>query len=58
MAAACWMSAPPTGSFPFEAIERGAARALGLEPNPKTFAVAERIAALHGGRWEVRNEPG
>ncbi len=42
------------GVFPFEAMERGATRALGLEPNPRTFAVAERIAALHGGRWEVR----
>jgi SAM-dependent methyltransferase len=42
------------GVFPYEAVERGAARALGLEPNPETFAVAERIAELHGGRWEVR----
>src|SRR5690348_6453200 len=34
------------GVFPYEAIERGASRAVGLEPNPKTSAVAEKIATL------------
>jgi SAM-dependent methyltransferase len=42
------------GVFPYEAMERGASRAVGLEPNPKTYAVANRIAELHGGRWEIR----
>lgn len=42
------------GMFPSAAIERGAARAVGLEPNPEHFAVARRIAELNGDRWEVR----
>jgi SAM-dependent methyltransferase len=42
------------GVFPYEAMERGAARAVGLEPNPRSYAVAKRIAELHGGRWEIR----
>jgi SAM-dependent methyltransferase len=42
------------GVFPYEAMERGASRALGLEPNPRTYAVAKRISELHGGRWEIR----
>jgi SAM-dependent methyltransferase len=42
------------GVFPLEAIARGASRALGLEPNPETFAVARRIAELHGNGWEIR----
>ncbi len=42
------------GVFPYEAMERGAARALGLEPNPTTYAVANRISELHGRRWEIR----
>lgn len=42
------------GVFPYEAISRGAAHAVGLEPNPRTHAVAQRIAELHGDRWEIR----
>ena len=42
------------GVFPYEAISRGAAHAVGLEPNPRTHAVAKRIAELHGNRWEIR----
>jgi len=42
------------GLYAYEAIARGAARAVGLEPNPTHFAVAKRIAELHGNRWEVR----
>ena len=42
------------GVFPYEAISRGAARAVGLEPNPRTCAVAKRISELHGSRWEIR----
>ena len=42
------------GVFPYEAMERGAERALGLEPNPTTHAVAKRISELHGNRWEIR----
>lgn len=42
------------GAFPYQAIQRGAARAVGLEPNPETCAVAKRISKLHGDRWEIR----
>jgi len=42
------------GVFPYEAISRGAARAVGLEPNPRSYAVAKRVSELHGGRWEIR----
>jgi SAM-dependent methyltransferase len=42
------------GVFPYEAMSRGAVSAVGLEPNPKTHAVAKRIAELHGDRWEIR----
>lgn len=42
------------GMFPWAAVERGAARAVGLEPNAEHFAVSRRIAELNGGRWEVR----
>jgi SAM-dependent methyltransferase len=42
------------GIFPYEAMTRGAARAVGVEINPQTYAVAKRIAELHGNRWEIR----
>jgi SAM-dependent methyltransferase len=42
------------GVFPYEAMARGAAHAVGLEPNPATYAVAKRISELHGDRWEIR----
>lgn len=42
------------GVFPYEALQRGAAHAVGLEPDPARHAVAQRIAELHGNRWEVR----
>jgi SAM-dependent methyltransferase len=42
------------GMFPWAAVERGASRAVGLEPNPQHFAVSRRIAELNGDRWEVR----
>lgn len=42
------------GSFAMGAIERGASRAVGLEPDPERASVAQRIAELHGGRWEIR----
>jgi 2-polyprenyl-3-methyl-5-hydroxy-6-metoxy-1,4-benzoquinol methylase len=42
------------GFFPYEAVRRGAGRAVGVEINPQSVAVARRIAALHGDRWEVR----
>jgi SAM-dependent methyltransferase len=42
------------GVFPYEAIERGAVRAVGLEPNPRSYAIAKRISELHGNRWEIR----
>jgi SAM-dependent methyltransferase len=42
------------GLFPYAAIERGASRAVGLEPADSRFPVASRIAELHGNRWEIR----
>jgi SAM-dependent methyltransferase len=42
------------GVFPAAAVERGAARAVGLEPSIRHFEVARRIAELNGDRWEVR----
>ena len=42
------------GIFPHAAIERGASRAVGLEPDADRFAIARRIAQIHGDRWEVR----
>ena len=42
------------GMFPQAAVERGAARAVGLEPSDDRFRVATRIAQLHGNRWEIR----
>lgn len=36
---------------------RGAAHAVGLEPDPNRYAIARRIAGLHGDRWEVRPTP-
>lgn len=42
------------GLFPYAAVERGATRAVGLEPAESRFPVARRIAELHGNRWEIR----
>lgn len=42
------------GVFPYEAMARGADRAVGLEPNARHCDIAKRIAQLHGGRWEIR----
>ena len=36
------------GIVPCEATRRGAVRAVGLEPDPKLFPVAQRIAELNG----------
>lgn len=44
------------GSIPCEAIARGASRAVGLEASPEHYAIARRIAALNGDRWEVRQQ--
>lgn len=44
------------GIFPQAAVERGAARAVGLEPNPERSAIASEVARLHGDRWEIRRE--
>ena len=42
------------GIFPYEALQRGAARAVGLEPAAERYAVANRIAELHGNAYEIR----
>ena len=42
------------GIFPYEAIQRGAVRVVGLEPDPDRHAVASRIAELHGNAYEIR----
>jgi SAM-dependent methyltransferase len=41
------------GLLPLEALARGAKRAVGLEPDPERFAVARRIAELHGNRHQI-----
>jgi SAM-dependent methyltransferase len=42
------------GLFPYAAIGRGATRAVGLEPAAERAAIAQRIAALHDDKWEIR----
>ncbi len=42
------------GFFPCEATRRGAKRALGIEADPQRCAIAQRIARLHGDRYEIR----
>ena len=42
------------GAFPAAAVQRGAARAVGLEPSRHHFPVARRIAELNGDRYEIR----
>jgi SAM-dependent methyltransferase len=42
------------GIFPYSAIQRGASRAVGLEPASTRFAIAREIADLHGNKWEIR----
>jgi len=41
------------GFYPSEAIRRGARFAVGIEPRAQRCAVARRIAALNGDRWEI-----
>jgi hypothetical protein len=41
------------GFYPSEAILRGARFAVGIEPDAQRCAVAKRIAALNGDRWEI-----
>lgn len=42
------------GFLPYEAVTRGASRAVGLEPDPERFAIADRISQLNGG-YEIVN---
>lgn len=42
------------GLYPFEAMERGAARAVGIEQDAERYAIAKRIAELNGNRYEIR----
>jgi 2-polyprenyl-3-methyl-5-hydroxy-6-metoxy-1,4-benzoquinol methylase len=42
------------GVFPFEAMQRGASRAVGIELDESRAAMAQRIAALHGDSYEIR----
>jgi SAM-dependent methyltransferase len=42
------------GAFPLAAIELGASSAVGVEADAERARVAQRIAELHGGRYEVR----
>lgn len=43
------------GLFPYESLRRGAKRAVGVELDARRFAVARRIAELHGGSYEIRH---
>ena len=42
------------GFFPYDAMQRGASRALGIEADPERFAIARRIAEFNGG-YEIRH---
>jgi SAM-dependent methyltransferase len=42
------------GFLPYEAIRRGASRAVGLEPDPDRFNIAHRISQFNGG-YEIVN---
>jgi SAM-dependent methyltransferase len=42
------------GLFPYAAMQRGASRAVGLEPASERCSIAQRVADLHGGKWEMR----
>jgi SAM-dependent methyltransferase len=44
------------GYFLHNAVERGAVRAVGLEPDPRRFHVASTLAPLWKGRIEVRQK--
>ncbi len=41
------------GLFPHEAMQRGAPEAVGVEPDPERYAVARRIAELHGNTYRI-----
>ena len=43
------------GFYPIEALRRGAAAAVGVEPDPERFAVARKIASLYGDAYQVLN---
>ncbi len=43
------------GFYPIEAMRRGAAAAVGVEPDPGRFAIARRIAGLYGDAYQVLN---
>lgn len=43
------------GFYPIEAMRRGAAEAVGVEPDPGRFAIARRIAGLYGEAYQVLN---
>jgi 2-polyprenyl-3-methyl-5-hydroxy-6-metoxy-1,4-benzoquinol methylase len=42
------------GRYCYEAVQRGARRVVGLEPDGERWVVARRIADLHGGVYDVR----
>lgn len=44
------------GIVPYSAIQRGASKAVGLEPDEQYYPVARRIAELNGNRYEVRQQ--
>jgi SAM-dependent methyltransferase len=41
------------GMFPCEAIERGATRAVGIEPDSERYSIARRVAELNGSKYEI-----
>lgn len=41
------------GLYPCEAMRRGAAAATGIELDPERYAIARRIAELHGGTYRI-----
>lgn len=43
------------GYFPYEAMQRGAARAAGVEMDDTRFAIAHRVAELNGDRYQIHH---
>jgi SAM-dependent methyltransferase len=43
------------GLFLYEALRRGASKAVGLEPDPERYEIASRIADIWGKRYRILN---
>src|SRR3954471_24682147 len=41
------------GLYPYEAIQRGATRAVGVEADPGRYSIARRAAELNGSKYDI-----